>query len=369
MNVDLKPLSEQTIVITGASSGIGLATARLAAERGARVVLVARGEDALEELEDELAQEGAEAVAVPADVTDRDQVREVVETATETYGGFDTWVNGAGVFIYGRLDETPIEDMRAQFEVNVWGLLYGSLAAAEHLREGDGGAIVNVGSTVSDRAIPLQGSYSASKHAVKGFTDALRMELEEEGAPVSVTLVKPGAMDTPYPEHAENYMDEEADLPAPVYEPETAARSILHAAEHPERDVTVGAGGEAISLLGRLTPGLADRVMESSMFDQQRTDRPPQTPEESGLDGPVGELEERGDYEGHVASSSLYTRAALHPKLTAAAVAGLAAVAGTLYARSRSDRDERERERRRRTADPEERRGVRERLREAPGVR
>ena len=192
----LKPLDEQVIVITGASSGIGLTTARMAAGKGARVVLAARSEDALQKLTDQITERGGEAVYVVADVSNQEDVREIARVAEDTYGGFDTWVNVAAAFIYGKLEDTPIEDMREQFDTNVWGLLYGSLEAAEHLKE-KGGAIINIGSVASDQAMIAQGSYSASKHAAKGFTDTLRMELEEEGAPVSVTLVKPSAIDTP----------------------------------------------------------------------------------------------------------------------------------------------------------------------------
>nr|WP_243700371.1 SDR family oxidoreductase [Halorussus pelagicus] len=256
MSVDLKPVEEQVMVITGASSGVGLTTARMAAERGARVVLAARSEDALRELTDEIREFGGDATYVVADVSDRDDVRRIAETARDEYGGFDTWVNVAGAFLYGKLVDTPVEDMREQFDTNVWGLLYGSLEAAEHLTE-HGGAIINIGSVASDRAIPIQGSYSASKHAVKGFTDALRMELQRDGAPISVTLVKPASIDTPYSDHAKNYMDEEATLPPPLYTPETVARAILHAAEHPQRDVRrrrcQGHGGPR--LLRRRTDG------------------------------------------------------------------------------------------------------------------
>lgn len=217
-----KPLEEQVIVITGASSGIGLTTARMAADRGARVVLAARSEDALREATDGIEDEGGDAEYVVADVGDREDVREIARVAEDEYGGFDTWINGAAVSIYGTLEDVPVEEMREQFDTNVWGVMYGSLEAAAHLRE-RGGTIINIGSIVSDRAIMLQGSYSASKHAVKAFTDTLRMELEDEGAPITVTLVKPAAIDTPYPEHAKNYMDDAATVPAPVYAPETVA--------------------------------------------------------------------------------------------------------------------------------------------------
>ena len=339
MSVQLKPIDEQVIVITGASSGIGLATARMAADRGARLVLAARGEEALRELTDELADAGHDAAYVVADVRDRDDVSKIASVAEDTYGGFDTWVNGAGGFLYGKLEETPIEDMREQFETNVWGLLYGSLEAADHLKK-RGGAIINIGSALSDRAVPLQGSYSASKHAVKGFTDSLRMELSDEDAPVSVTLVKPTSIDTPYPQHAKNHMDEEATLPPPVYAPEVVARSILHAAEHPERDVFVGSGAKGISTLGYLAAGLTDAVMEKLFFGLQRTGRSARTDGRNNLEESTGTLEERGDYEGYVAETSAYTSVSQRASLpTTVAVLAAAATAVYLLFRAMSSRE------------------------------
>ncbi|WP_137283573.1 SDR family oxidoreductase [Halorussus salinisoli] len=350
MNADLKPLEEQVVVITGASSGIGLATARMATERGARVVLAARSEDALRELTEEITQSGGEATYVVADVSDRDDVREIARTARDAYGGFDTWVNNAGAFLYGKLEDTPIEDMREQFDTNVWGLLYGSLEATDYLKD-HGGAIINVGSLASDRAVPLQGSYSASKHAVKGFTDTLRMELDREGAPVSVTLVKPASIDTPYPKHAKNHMDEEATLPPPIYSPETVARAILHAAEHPQRDVFVGGGAKGMSALGYYASSLADTIMEKAFVPMQKKDRP-RSNGQNNIDGPTGDLEERGDFDRHVSETSAYTEASQRRSLTSVAVAGLGMLGLALYARYRTRRgedeaDERESERRR----------------------
>ena len=322
MSVDLKTLDEQVVVITGASSGIGLRTARMAADRGAKLVLAARSEDALRELTDEIRGEGGDATYVVADVSEREDVREIAATARDTYGGFDTWVNVAGAFLYGRLDETPIEDMREQFDTNVWGLLYGSIEAADHLAE-RGGAIINVGSVVSDVAIPLQGSYSASKHAVKGFTDALRSELEADGSPISVTLVKPSQADTPYSRHAKNHMDEAATLPPPLYAPDTVARAILDAAEHPQREVTVGGAGKAMSALAAVAPGLMDTVLAKLFLPLQQEDRPPRPGEEDNIDRPTGDLEERGDYDRPVLERSLYTRLSQRGSLTAV-VAGVA---------------------------------------------
>jgi short-subunit dehydrogenase len=327
MAVKLKKLRDQVIVITGASSGIGLATARMAAAKGARLVLAARSSNALRDLADEITRRGGAALHVTADVGRQDDVREIVRAAEDRFGGFDTWVNNAAVAIYGRLLEIPVDDMRRLFETNFWGVVYGSLEGARHLRR-RGGALINIGSTLSDRALPLQGIYSASKHAVKGFTDALRMELEEERAPVSVTLIKPGAIDTPYTQHARNYMDSEAQHAPPVYAPETVARAILHAAEIPERDLFVGAGGKMVSAMGQYAPRITDRLMERFALRQQKSGRRVKR-EHEAFDRPSERLEERGGYEGHVAETSFYTQATLGPVLRGAAIvgAGLAAAA------------------------------------------
>lgn len=326
MNIKLKKLNKQTIVITGASSGIGLVTARMAARRGARVVLAARSEEAIRRLAAEINSEGGKAVYVVADVGKEEDVRRIAETATQRFGGFDTWVNNAGVSIYGKILEISDEDHRQLFETNFWGVVYGSRIAAEHLKR-RGGALINVGSTLSDRAIPIQGMYSASKHAVKGFTDALRMELETEGAPVSVTLVKPAAINTPYIEHAKNYLEVEPSLPPPVYAPEVVAEAILHCAQYRERDVFAGGGGKALSVSEKYAPRLTDKAMELTMEDMQKSDRPARHRGSNGLYDASGELMERGPYEGHTSESSLYTKASLHPLKTTALVLGVAGLA------------------------------------------
>jgi len=330
MGIKLKRLEEQVLVLTGASSGIGLATARMAAKRGARLVLAARSENALRQLTDEIKAQGGEAVYVVADVSKQEDVRAIAAKAQEAFGGFDTWINNAGIGMYGRLEEVAVEDMRKLFETNVWGLVYGSLEAVRHLRQ-RGGTLVNVGSTVSERAIPLQGIYSASKHAVKGFTDALRVELEEAGAPVYVSLVKPGAIDTPFTTNAKNYLDAEPHHVPPVYAPEVVAEAILHCAETGMRDVFAGGGGKMNAALGQNAPRLADIYMESMVISGTKSDRPPRPREQNALDHASENLQERGNYEGHVAQTSLYTKASLHPLATAALVVGAGALIAALW--------------------------------------
>jgi short-subunit dehydrogenase len=329
MTTQLKKLNEQIMVITGASSGIGLTTTRMAAQHGARLVLAARSENALQQLTNEITREGGQAVYVVADVGKPEDVAKITAKAQEAFGGFDTWVNNAGIGIYGKLEDIAINDMRQLFETNFWGIVYGSLEAVKHLKQ-TGGVLINIGSTLSERAIPMQGIYSASKHAIKGFTDALRMELEEEDAPVCVTLIKPGAIDTPFSLNAKNYMEAEPKHFPPVYAPDAVASAILHCAETPVRDVFIGAGGKGNATLGYYAPRLADKYMENMVISAMKSDKPPRPLEQNALDKPSEHLAERGNYEGHVAQTSLYTQASLHPVLTVAAVAGAGLAVGAL---------------------------------------
>lgn len=337
MKVRLKKLNEQVIVITGATSGIGLVTSRIAAQRGAKLVLAARNKDALRRITDEINASGGDAIYSVADVAKLEDVRRISDEAIRRFGGFDTWVNNAAVSIYGRVTEVPLEDHRQIFETNYWGLVHGTIVAVEHLRE-RGGALIQIGSSLSDRAIPLQGTYCATKHAVKGFTDALRMELEDEDVPICVTLIKPSAIDTPYRQHARNLMEVEPLNPPPVYAPETVAEVILHCAEHPERDVFIGAGGKFLSVAGEYAPRLTDRVMEATLFDLQQSDEPRPADRKDSLYTPSDDGEERGGYPGYVAESSFYTKASLRPFLTGAAVVGAGVgLAVLLRAKASSD--------------------------------
>jgi short-subunit dehydrogenase len=332
MKVRLKKLSDQVIVVTGASSGIGLATARMAARAGAKLVLSARSEADLHQLVDELRTQGCQAIAVTADVGSEADVQHIAEQAINTFGGIDTWVNNAGVSIYGRILEVEIADMRRLFETNFWGLVYGSRVACRYLRQ-RGGALINLGSEVSDKAVPLQGIYSASKHAVKGFTDALRMELEDEGAPISVTLIKPGPIDTPYTEHAKNYLADQPKHAPPVYSAQSVAEAILHAATTPVRDLFVGGGAKFISTMDKWAPRVTDKVVQRMIIPGTHSGEPSHGREALHTAG--GGLEEEGNYPGLV-RNSLYTRASMHPMLTGAAAAAAGLLVAALW-RSSSD--------------------------------
>jgi short-subunit dehydrogenase len=306
MKPQLKSIDEQVIVITGASSGIGLATAEMAVERGARVVLAARSGEELRETVERLNRNGKRATYVVADVADERAVETIAQTAEREFGGFDTWVNNAGISIYGRLVDVPLEDKRRVFETNFWGTVYGCRAAVKRLRT-TGGALINVGSIVSEFAIPLQGIYSASKHAVKGYTDALRMELEEEGWPISVTLVKPGAIDTPFPEHARKHMAEQAKHTAPVYPPEEVAHAILRCAERPMREIVVGGGPRLMVAMAAIAPRLTELYLEQTAIHGQR--RSDEAASGDALYAASHDRRTRGRQPGYVMQSSAYTRA------------------------------------------------------------
>lgn len=306
MRVFLKKLSRQVIVLTGATSGIGLTTARMAAQRGAKLVLAARNEPALRELSNQLARGGTEVAYVVADVGIEEDVRQIANAAIERFGRIDTWINNAGVSIFGRHEEVTIEDMRKLFETNFWGVVHGSLTALPHLKA-HGGALLNVGSGFSDRAAPLQGMYSASKHAVKGFTDSLRMELEKEGAPVSVTLIKPASVNSMLTEHARNYLDVRPRLPPPLYAPEVVARAILYAAEHPVRDIYAGGAARLLALGAYHLPRLMDWSMERLMFKFQRTDKLPYPAHRHNLHSASPDMQERSASDAHVFERSWYT--------------------------------------------------------------
>ena len=339
MAVKLKPIDRQVIVITGATSGNGLATAREAVARGAAVVLAARNQAALERIAGELRASGGRVAICRADVGLDEDVERIAEVAIDAFGGFDTWVNDAAAATYGKMEKTSMDDHRRVFDVNYFGLVKGSLLAAAHLRA-RGGAIINVGSVLSDRSGILQGPYSATKHAVKAATDALRMELAEDGAPVSVTLIKPSAMHTPYPEHARNYMDEPARLPPILYDPRLVADAILFAAEHPKRQLYVGFFGYLISLGGRFAPSVTDVLM--TMWGRRlQTDA--EQPPDPAINDNLYEPRQDGAVDGHqdyyVRSWSLWLEAQKHPLAATAATAAAGAVAMFAWSASRKRRE------------------------------
>lgn len=272
-----RPIEDQVVVVTGASSGIGRETALELARRGARVVVGARNEAALSRLADEIRAFGGHVHVVGTDVADAPQVTRLGDEAVRAFGRIDTWINDAAVSEYAMFDKLSDEDFHRIVQVNLMGTVFGTRAAIERMR-GRGGMIINIGSVVSDRAVPLQSAYVASKHAVKGFTDSIRMELDHQRAGIHVTLILPTSVNTPFFDHAKSRMGVKGNPIPPVYEPSVVADAIAYAAEHPVRELYVGAPAKFFSLLNRLSPALCDWYMKQGgrMFRQQRSDEPDQ---------------------------------------------------------------------------------------------
>ncbi|MFC3607507.1 SDR family oxidoreductase [Stutzerimonas tarimensis] len=320
MNLTLKPLREQVIVITGASSGIGLATARMAVEAGARVVLVARNEEALADIQRQL-DAGDRLMYVVADVGKREELDRVASDTLDRFGGFDTWINNAGASVWGRLDEVDDEDHHRVMQTNYWGTLYGSTIAMAHLRE-KGGAIINIGSLESAVALPFHATYSASKHAIKALTEVMRVELQKSQAPISVTLVRPSSTDTLFMDHSKNRLPSAPIFPPPVYAPEVVAQAILYAAEHPQRDVYIG-NTKFLTRLAQHAPGLTDWIKRTFIYDKLQSGKPDSDPQGALHNADVGNAIDglvSGNYPGRTMKTSLYTRASQHPVATTAAV-------------------------------------------------
>ncbi len=334
----LKPISRQTIVLTGATSGIGLATARLASEQGARLLLVARNEDALKSLCAELNGAGGDADYAVADVADKAQMEAAAAKAVAVFGGFDTWVNDAGAFVYGAVEDVSLEDQRRVFDVVYWGVVHGTLVASAHLKA-SGGAIVNVGSVLGEFAIPYQAAYCAAKFAVKGFTEAFRRETEALGHKVSLTLIKPAAIDTMFMEHARNAIGAPGTRnPPPAYHPHLVARAILHGAAHGTRDITIGgAGGQSLVIANRVAPGVMDRIFASVGRFTQTTKDPGDPARRDNLYQVREDLDERSTLHPFTRKTSLLLEAQLNPAATAL-VAGFGALCLGVVARSRRRR-------------------------------
>lgn len=271
--LNLKPLSEQVVVIMGASSGIGRETALQMARRGARLIVAARDSEALRSLADAVKGEGGEAVPITADTSKMDEVQGVAEAATERYGGFDTWVQAAAVALYARFEKTTVEEFRRVVEVNLLGNVHAALTALPRLRRRGGGAFISISSVEARRAFPYHAAYAASKHGIDGLLEALRVELRQEGMPISVTNILPGSINTPLFDKARSRLGVKPMPIPPIYQPATVAPVILHAAEHPARDLVAGGAGKALLATQRISPRLLDAVLVRIGFRTQLSDQ------------------------------------------------------------------------------------------------
>jgi NAD(P)-dependent dehydrogenase (short-subunit alcohol dehydrogenase family) len=304
-------LDGHVAVITGASSGIGRATATLFAQRGASVVLAARGIPALEATAAEVASAGGEPLVVATDVADWQQVQALAVAALERFGRIDTWVNGASVATYGDLVDVPTADIAQTMQINLMGQVHGLKAALTVMREQGSGTVIAISSGLGARAVPLQAPYCASKRAVIGLMESVRMEEQRAGSGVRLTTILPSSINTPLFDHALSTMGVRPAPVPPVYQPEAVAEAIVFAATHPRRDIYVGAAARQLDLLERLSPALADRLLATGgqVFRRQQRRREPDggqsnlhVPSDSGA-GTV-----HGQFGRFAMRHSLYTR-------------------------------------------------------------
>jgi short-subunit dehydrogenase len=305
----VRPLNQQIVVITGASSGIGRSAALQFGEAGATVVLAARNEEALRKVANLIDQRGGRSLVVPTDVTDWGQVQHLAETTVDTFGRIDTWVNNAGVSVYATAEQTEVEETQRIIQTNFMGVVHGVSAVLPIMRAQGYGTIINVGSVESQRALPLQAAYGASKHAVKGYTEALRMEQMYEKSGVNVTLIMPSGINTPLFNHARSKTGYKPMPVPPVYTPELAGQAIVRAAQAPQRDIYVGGAGFFFWLLQKISPALVDRLMITggSMYRLQTSNDPYTGPD--NLYQPVGGTGRvEGDFES-LTKPSMYTPA------------------------------------------------------------
>jgi NAD(P)-dependent dehydrogenase (short-subunit alcohol dehydrogenase family) len=304
-----RPLGDQVVVITGASSGIGRETALQLAARGASVVLAARNQEALEEVARQVERIGGRAEAVPTDVASWPQVQALAERAVERFGRIDTLANVAAVSLYATVEQATPEEIEQVIRVDLLGQIHGVKAVLSHMRRQGSGTIINVGSALSERAVPLQAAYSAAKHGLKGFTEALRLELDREQSGISVVLIEPSSVNTPLFDHARSKVGRKPMPIPPIYEPSVVAEAIVSAAERPTRKIVVGGSGKLLVLAERVDPRLLDLYMlfGDRMVKSQLTEEPPS--ERDNLFAPVeGRGSTTGRFGDRSKSTSVYTR-------------------------------------------------------------
>jgi short-subunit dehydrogenase len=304
----VRPLQDQVVVVTGASSGIGREAALKLAEKGATVVLASRNEVALQEVAAEIRAAGGLAHVVVTDVGVWEQVENLARAAVALFGRIDTWVNDAGTSVYATAEETTVEETQQIVQTNFMGVVHGVKAAVPYMKQQGSGTIINVGSVESRLALPYHSVYAATKHAVKAYTDALRMELMHEHAGITVTLILPAGINTPFFNHARSKLGVLPQPAPPVYKPEVVAQAIVHAAEHPQREIYAGGASKLFSMMERISPTLTDRLMTTrgAMFRLQHSDMP-----DDGQDTVFRTIPETGrvtgDF-GHLVKPSMYTR-------------------------------------------------------------
>jgi NAD(P)-dependent dehydrogenase (short-subunit alcohol dehydrogenase family) len=303
-----KPLREQVLVVTGASSGLGRAIARLAGERGAKVVVTARNEDALANCVAEVERAGSEALAVSGDVTDQAQVERVVAEAVERFGRIDTYVANAIVTVYAEAERLEPEELRRVWEVNFFGVVYGYWAALPHLRESRG-TFLHVSSALAYRGIPLQAAYCSTKAGLRAFMESARVEEQKAGSGVAISLVLPGAINTPQFDRDRQKIGFQPQPVPPIYQPEPVAEATLRCAEHPVRELPISWGAQKLLWGQKLSPRAGDWVLRRNGWKGQHTGEPkPLGAPDNLFDTLPGDPGAHGRFEARARGSTIWTR-------------------------------------------------------------
>lgn len=337
--VRLKPVGEQVVVVMGASSGIGREAAQRFARRGAKVAVSARNRQALETLVEEIRGEGGEALAIPADVTEWEQVKAVADGTADRYGRLDTWAHAAGVGLWAAFEHTEPAAWARVIDVNLNGQAFGAKAALPHLRREGRGALIHVSSIEARMALPYQSAYAAAKHGVHGLVKSLRMELQAEGIPISVTEIMPAGTNTPLFDAARTRIGVKPQPPPPIYEPSVAAEALVYAAEHPVREMVLSGVSRVGMAVQSVSPRLMDRVLLWMGTHLQQTDERKWSDAPDNLFHPLGGA---GQVEGSLGVKarpfSTYTWLEMHPGVRRALFAasiGAALVAARALGRRR----------------------------------
>jgi NAD(P)-dependent dehydrogenase (short-subunit alcohol dehydrogenase family) len=330
--------TSEVVVITGASAGVGRATVRKFARHGARVGLIARGVDGLKGAQKEVEELGGKALVFPVDVANPDRVEAAAAQIEADLGEIDIWINNAMASVFSPVKEMTPEEFRRVTEVTYLGCVYGTLAALKRMLPRNRGVIVQVGSALAYRGIPLQAAYCAAKHAIQGFCDSLRCELLHDKSNVRLTMVQLPALNTPQFGWVKSRLPRRAQPVPPIFQPEVAAEAIYFGAHHPRREFYVGTPSVAVIVGNRFTPGLLDRYLADTGYDSQQYDGPEDPDRPHNLWQPVpGDHGAHGAFDARAKDCSPQLWTSEHRTLVAIGVAALA-ISGIIALFKNSDR-------------------------------
>lgn len=319
---------DQVWVVTGASAGVGRAIARAAGAEGAKVGLIARGMDGLRAAADEIRAAGGDALVLPLDVADAGAVDYAADLVVRHWGRIDVWVNDAMVTVLSPVAETTPEEYARVMEVNYLGTVHGTLAALRHMKARDAGTILQIGSALAYRSIPLQSAYCASKAAARGFTDSLRSELKHDRSAVRICMLQLPAVNTPQFDVMRNRMGSQSQPVPPIFQPEVIARAALHAADHPSRERWI-AGSTILAIVAqKIAPGIADRYLAWTGFESQQTGEPLPATHRDNLYTPLpGDRGAHGRFDDRAKDRSVLATMRRRRGAVAAGIAALGAIA------------------------------------------